>query len=169
MLKIPVFVTGGIGGVHREAETTFDISSDLAELSRAKNTVVISCSWSQIYFGHRQNVRSFRNARRNNGRVQNRRISGFFHSRFGIQTMATGKAQRQRRQDLIHARNNMRLNSRILLLFPFRKFEKATGAEIERHTTKALREAEEKERYLVGRSRFVLTQALILSYQKGKV
>lgn len=29
---IKVFVTGGIGGVHRGAETTFDISADLIEL-----------------------------------------------------------------------------------------------------------------------------------------
>jgi pseudouridine-5'-phosphate glycosidase len=31
---IKVFATGGIGGVHRNAETTFDISQDLIELSR---------------------------------------------------------------------------------------------------------------------------------------
>jgi len=30
---IPVFATGGIGGVHRGAETTFDISADLYELA----------------------------------------------------------------------------------------------------------------------------------------
>jgi pseudouridine-5'-phosphate glycosidase len=29
---IPIFVTGGIGGVHRGAETTFDVSADLTEL-----------------------------------------------------------------------------------------------------------------------------------------
>jgi pseudouridine-5'-phosphate glycosidase len=31
---IEVFVTGGIGGVHRGAETSFDISADLQELAR---------------------------------------------------------------------------------------------------------------------------------------
>lgn len=29
---IDIFVTGGIGGVHRNAEKTFDISADLIEL-----------------------------------------------------------------------------------------------------------------------------------------
>jgi pseudouridine-5'-phosphate glycosidase len=29
---IKIFVTGGIGGVHRGAESTFDISADLIEL-----------------------------------------------------------------------------------------------------------------------------------------
>ncbi|HYH20914.1 MAG TPA: pseudouridine-5'-phosphate glycosidase, partial [Azospirillum sp.] len=31
---IAVFATGGIGGVHRGAETTFDVSADLDELAR---------------------------------------------------------------------------------------------------------------------------------------
>ena len=37
---IRVFATGGIGGVHRGAEDTFDISADLQELARSPVTVV---------------------------------------------------------------------------------------------------------------------------------
>ena len=37
---IRVFATGGIGGVHRGAATTFDISSDLEELARTPMAVV---------------------------------------------------------------------------------------------------------------------------------
>jgi pseudouridine-5'-phosphate glycosidase len=37
---IAVFATGGVGGVHRGAETTFDISADLAELARTGTAVV---------------------------------------------------------------------------------------------------------------------------------
>jgi pseudouridylate synthase len=37
---IGVFATGGIGGVHRGAETSFDISADLAELAQTPVTVV---------------------------------------------------------------------------------------------------------------------------------
>ena len=37
---ISVFATGGIGGVHRGAETTFDISADLDELGRTQVAVV---------------------------------------------------------------------------------------------------------------------------------
>ena len=37
---IEVFVTGGIGGVHRGAETSFDISADLQELAQTAVTVV---------------------------------------------------------------------------------------------------------------------------------
>ncbi|SPJ29843.1 pseudouridine-5'-phosphate glycosidase [Falsiruegeria mediterranea] len=37
---IEVFATGGIGGVHKGAETTFDISADLHELAQTRVTVV---------------------------------------------------------------------------------------------------------------------------------
>jgi pseudouridine-5'-phosphate glycosidase len=40
LAEIPVFVTGGIGGVHRGAETSFDISADLQELAQTNVAVV---------------------------------------------------------------------------------------------------------------------------------
>lgn len=40
MAGIEVFVTGGIGGVHRGAQQTFDISADLQELAHTNVTVV---------------------------------------------------------------------------------------------------------------------------------
>ena len=42
MAGIKVFATGGIGGVHRGAETTMDISADLEEL--AKTPVLVVCA-----------------------------------------------------------------------------------------------------------------------------
>lgn len=42
MAGIPVFATGGIGGVHRGAATSFDISADLQEL--AKTEVAVVCA-----------------------------------------------------------------------------------------------------------------------------
>ncbi|KAK9477831.1 Indigoidine synthase A like protein-domain-containing protein [Lipomyces japonicus] len=39
---IKVFATGGLGGVHRGAETTFDVSADLEELGRTPVAVVSS-------------------------------------------------------------------------------------------------------------------------------
>ncbi len=40
MAGIEVFVTGGIGGVHKNAQETFDISADLQELASTNVTVV---------------------------------------------------------------------------------------------------------------------------------
>ena len=42
MAGIDVFVTGGIGGVHRGAETTWDVSRDLKELAQISMMVVCS-------------------------------------------------------------------------------------------------------------------------------
>jgi pseudouridine-5'-phosphate glycosidase len=47
LAKIPVFATGGIGGVHRGAETTMDISADLEELAMT-NVAVISAGAKSI-------------------------------------------------------------------------------------------------------------------------
>ena len=43
---IPVFATGGIGGVHRGVEETLDISADLAELARTP--VAVICAGAKI-------------------------------------------------------------------------------------------------------------------------
>ncbi|MEI7668062.1 MAG: pseudouridine-5'-phosphate glycosidase, partial [Erysipelotrichaceae bacterium] len=40
MAHIEVFVTGGVGGVHRDAGTSFDISADLQELANTSVSVV---------------------------------------------------------------------------------------------------------------------------------
>jgi pseudouridine-5'-phosphate glycosidase len=48
---IPVFATGGIGGVHRGAETTFDVSADLQELARTSVAVVCAGAKSILDLG----------------------------------------------------------------------------------------------------------------------
>ena len=40
MAGIKIFVTGGIGGVHREAENTMDISADLTEMAQTSVAVI---------------------------------------------------------------------------------------------------------------------------------
>lgn len=48
---ISVFATGGIGGVHRGADRTFDISADLEELSRTDVAVVCAGAKSVLDIG----------------------------------------------------------------------------------------------------------------------
>jgi len=48
---IQVFATGGIGGVHRGAEDTFDISADLEELSRTPVAVICAGAKSILDIG----------------------------------------------------------------------------------------------------------------------
>jgi pseudouridine-5'-phosphate glycosidase len=49
--NIRVFATGGIGGVHRGAPTTFDISADLQELARTSVSVVCAGAKSVLDLG----------------------------------------------------------------------------------------------------------------------
>ncbi len=51
MAGIKVFATGGIGGVHRGAETTMDISADLEELSSTNVAVVCAGAKSILDLG----------------------------------------------------------------------------------------------------------------------
>lgn len=48
---VEVFVTGGIGGAHRGAETSFDISADLQELARTPVAVVCAGAKSILDLG----------------------------------------------------------------------------------------------------------------------
>ena len=51
LAKIAVFATGGIGGVHRGAEKTLDISADLEELSKTNVCVVCAGAKSILDIG----------------------------------------------------------------------------------------------------------------------
>ena len=51
MAGIRIFATGGIGGVHRGAETTMDISADLEELSQTQVMVVCAGAKSILDLG----------------------------------------------------------------------------------------------------------------------
>ena len=51
MAGIKIFATGGIGGVHRGAETTMDISADLEELGRTPVMVVCAGAKSILDLG----------------------------------------------------------------------------------------------------------------------
>ncbi len=51
LADIRVFVTGGIGGVHRGAETSFDISADLQELAQTSVAVVCAGAKSILDIG----------------------------------------------------------------------------------------------------------------------
>jgi pseudouridine-5'-phosphate glycosidase len=51
MAGIRVFATGGIGGVHRGAERSFDVSADLLELARTEVAVVCAGAKSVLDIG----------------------------------------------------------------------------------------------------------------------
>jgi pseudouridine-5'-phosphate glycosidase len=48
---IKIFVTGGVGGVHRGAETSFDVSADLEELKKTSVAVIAAGAKSILDLG----------------------------------------------------------------------------------------------------------------------
>ena len=64
---IKVFATGGIGGVHRGAETTMDISADLEEL--AMTPVCVVCEMMDSKTGQATSVADAKKYAEENGLV----------------------------------------------------------------------------------------------------
>ena len=57
---IKVFATGGIGGVHRGAETSFDISADLQELATTENQInVARVRYNEAVQDYNTTIRTF--------------------------------------------------------------------------------------------------------------
>jgi len=166
MMRIPVFVTGGIGGVHRDAETTFDISSDLTELARAKHTVVV-CAGVKSILDIAKTLEVLETLGVTTVGYKTTAFPAFFTRDSGYKPSTTvGSAEEAAK--IIEARNAMRLNSGILFAVPVpEQYEKATGAEIERCTTRAIREA--KKQKISGRdvTPFLLKRIVELSQGKS--
>ena len=165
MMKIPVFVTGGIGGVHRDAETTFDISSDLTELSRAKNTVVV-CAGVKSILDIGKTLEVLETLGVTTVGYKTTAFPAFFTRDSGFKP-STFVNSAEEAANLIDARNALRLNSGVLFAVPVpEQYEKATGAEIERCTTQAIREAE--RRRISGRDVTPFLLKRIVELSKGK-
>ena len=165
MMKIPVFVTGGIGGVHRNAETTFDISSDLIELSRAKNTVVV-CAGVKSILDIGKTLEILETLGVTTVGYKTTAFPAFFTRDSGFKP-STFVNSAEEAANLIDARNALRLNSGVLFAVPVpEQYEKATGAEIERCTTQAIREA--KRRRISGRDVTPFLLKRIVELSKGK-
>ena len=165
MMKIPVFVTGGIGGVHRDAETTFDISSDLTELSRAKNTVVV-CAGVKSILDIGKTLEVLETLGVTTVGYKTTAFPAFFTRDSGFKP-STFVNSAEEAANLIDARNALRLNSGVLFAVPVpEQYEKATGAEIERCTTQAIREA--KISSVSGRDVTPFLLKRIVELSKGK-
>ena len=83
---IRVFVTGGLGGVHRGAEDSMDVSADLTELSRTEVAVISAGVKSILDIGaHPRGARDPRRARR-----------GLRHGRVPVVLLALERCRRRR-------------------------------------------------------------------------
>ncbi|XP_076307874.1 uncharacterized protein LOC143223603 isoform X2 [Tachypleus tridentatus] len=138
---IPVFVTGGIGGVHRGSEKSMDVSADLTELSRTPLTVVSggvksildiektleyleTLGVSVVTYGPSRNFPAFFAP-----------DSGFL-APYNVTTP-------EEAAKLIIARDELKLQSGILLAVPISQEHSAEGEMVETAIKEALRIAEQ--------------------------
>ncbi|NXO01812.1 YOW5 protein, partial [Rhinopomastus cyanomelas] len=139
---IPVFVTGGIGGVHRGGENTLDVSADLTELGRTPVAVVSAGVKSILDIGRTLEyletqgvcVAAF---------GESREFPAFFSRWSGFQAPYHVRDEEEA-AELIATALGLGLSSGVLLAVPCPQERAASGQVIEEAIQQALREARSK-------------------------
>ncbi|KAM8861204.1 uncharacterized protein ACB058_008109 isoform 1-T1 [Synchiropus picturatus] len=139
---IPVFVTGGIGGVHRDGENSLDISADLTELGRTPIAVVSAGVKSildiarTLEFLETQGV-----CVATYGPSKN--FPAFFSTQSGL-TSPYQVCNPEEAADLIASALSLGLQSGVLLAVPIPEEHAAAGQQIEVAIQTAVKEASMK-------------------------
>ncbi|NXI52275.1 YOW5 protein, partial [Chloroceryle aenea] len=139
---IHVFVTGGIGGVHRGGENTLDVSADLTELGRTPVAVVSAGVKSILDIGRTLEyletqgvcVASF---------GESREFPAFFSRQSGFQAPYHVQDEEEA-AELIATALGLGLNSGVLIAVPCPQERAASGQVIEEAIQQALNEARSK-------------------------
>ncbi|XP_078509550.1 uncharacterized protein LOC144769367 [Lissotriton helveticus] len=140
---INIFVTGGIGGVHRGAATSMDVSADLTELGRSPVAVVSAGVKSILDIGRTLEyletqgvcVASFGGSHE---------FPAFFSPNSGFQAPFTVKDDKEAAQ-LIASALELGLGSGVLIAVPIPAEAAASGQEVEEAVQQALSEARQQE------------------------
>lgn len=139
MAKIKVFVTGGIGGVHRGGEISMDVSADLTELGRTPVCVVCAGIKSILDIGRTLEVLETQGV--GVCCYKTDEVPAFFtaHSGFKATMRADNPNQVAR---TIDAADKLGVASGFVLCVPIPTDQAADGELVESATSQALREAE---------------------------
>lgn len=139
MAGIKVFATGGIGGVHRGAETTMDISADLTELGRTPVAVVCAGAKSVLDIGLTLEYLETQGVPVVGFRTN--KMPAFYTRDSGYNTSCRCDSVEEL-SDMVGAMANIPMRSGMVIVNPIPKEFEADEDMIDRATTKALREAE---------------------------
>ncbi|XP_035257374.1 pseudouridine-metabolizing bifunctional protein C1861.05 isoform X2 [Anguilla anguilla] len=140
--SIPVFVTGGIGGVHRDGENSMDVSADLTELGRTPVAVVSAGVKSILDIGRTLEfletqgvcVATF---------GKSRDFPAFFSPQSGF-TSPYNVTDAEEAAELIEAMLTLGLQSGVLLAVPIPEEHAAAGQLTQEAIRAAVAEASEK-------------------------
>lgn len=136
---IRFFATGGIGGVHRGAETTMDISADLTELGRTPVAVVCAGAKSVLDIGLTLEYLETQGVPVVGFRTN--KMPAFYTRDSGYNTPCRCDSVEEL-SDMVGAMANIPMRSGMVIVNPIPKEFEADEDMIDRATTKALREAE---------------------------
>jgi pseudouridine-5'-phosphate glycosidase len=139
MAGIKIFATGGIGGVHRGAEKTMDISADLTEMGHTNVAVVAAGVKSILDIGLTlEYLETIGVPVVTYGQDE---FPSFYSSKSGFQSplrLDTPESM----ASLLASKWNLGLNGSVLIANPIPKEYEMEEKEIEKHIVKALNEAD---------------------------
>lgn len=141
MVGIHVFVTGGIGGVHRHGEHTMDVSSDLTELGRTP-VAVISAGVKSILDIPRT-LEYLETQGVSVAAYRTNEFPAFFTEASGCKVPCRVDTPEDCAR-LIDANLKLRLGTGILIAVPIPREDSASGSLIESAIQRALKEARDK-------------------------
>jgi len=138
---IRVFVTGGIGGVHRGGEVTWDVSADLTELGRTP--VMVVCAGAKSVLDIPRTLEYLETQGVAVAAYGTAEFPAFFTPRSGCAAPSRVDTPQQAAA-MIAASQSLGLASGMVLAVPIPAGDAAEGAEVESAIKQALREADAK-------------------------
>ncbi|XP_040991853.1 pseudouridine-5'-phosphate glycosidase isoform X2 [Juglans microcarpa x Juglans regia] len=141
MVGIPIFVTGGIGGVHRHGEHTMDISSDLTELGRTPVMVISAGVKSMLDIPRTLEYLETQGVCV--ATYKTNEFPAFFTETSGCKVPCRVDSPEDCAR-LIDANMKLKLDTGILIAVPIPKEHSASGSVIESAIQRALKEARDK-------------------------
>jgi pseudouridylate synthase len=139
---IKVFVTGGIGGVHRGAQTTMDISADLTEMAQTSVAVISAGVKSILDIGLTLEYLETKGIPVVT--IGADEFPSFYSRKSGFSTPLRLDAA-QEIADLLHTKWALGMDGSILIANPVPAAEEVPAEEIEFYIQEALKAAEELE------------------------
>ena len=138
---VEFFVTGGIGGVHRGAEETFDISADLEELARTNVTVI--CAGAKAILDLPKTLEVLETKGVPVLGYQTDELPAFYTRTSGLKVDARVENAREAAA-IVRAKRELGLDGGVLITNPIPEAESMDPAFINAHIAQAIRDMDEK-------------------------
>jgi pseudouridine-5'-phosphate glycosidase len=163
MAGIKVFVTGGIGGVHRDATTTMDVSADLTEMAQTSVAVVSAGVKSILNIG--LTLEYLETMGIPVVTIGQDEFPSFYSRTSGFLTPLRMDTTKEI-ASLLNTKWNMGLNGSVLIANPVPADMEIPAEEMEVHIEKALAAAKEKK--IIGKNVTPFLLQYIADHSKGE-